>query len=174
VQEVYVTLPRGSVVRNRYVIVDLLGQGGSGAVYLVRDQRVKGNLFALKEIINSNKKDRSRFLFEAEVLKRLEHTALPRVYTVFDDDAHQRAYSGDVTVKQHIEFTVQSYHGNGPLFFYGWVNADGSLSGSYCSLDASGHCNANAGASGVWQVSVCSASAKMSSFALPLGKLGNR
>jgi eukaryotic-like serine/threonine-protein kinase len=92
VQEVYVTLPRGSVVRNRYVIVDLLGQGGSGAVYLVRDQRVKGNLFALKEIINPNKKDRSRFLFEAEVLKRLEHTALPRVYTVFDDDAHQRAY----------------------------------------------------------------------------------
>src|SRR5437762_7611765 len=29
VQEVYVTLPRGSVVRNRYVVVDLLGQGGS-------------------------------------------------------------------------------------------------------------------------------------------------
>src|SRR5947209_931292 len=92
VQEVYVTLPRGSIVRNRYVVVDLLGQGGSGAVYLVRDQRVKGNLFALKEIINPNKKDRSRFLFEAEVLKRLEHRALPRVYTVFDDEAHQRAY----------------------------------------------------------------------------------
>ncbi len=91
-QEVYVTLPRGSVVRNRYVIVDMLGQGGSGAVYLVRDQRVKGNLFALKEIINPNKKERSRFLFEAEVLKRLEHAALPRVYTVFDDDVHQRAY----------------------------------------------------------------------------------
>src|SRR5437879_6048492 len=92
VQEVYATLSVGSIVRNRYVVVGLLGQGGSGAVYLVRDQRVKGNLFALKEIINPNKKDRSRFLFEAEVLRRLEHTALPRVYSVFDDEVHQRAY----------------------------------------------------------------------------------
>jgi serine/threonine protein kinase len=66
VQEVYVTLPRGSVVHNRYIIVDLLGQGGSGAVYLVRDQRVKGNLFALKEIIKPNKKDRSRWSLQCK------------------------------------------------------------------------------------------------------------
>ncbi len=42
-----------------------------------------------------------------------------------------------------------------------------------CLGPASGF-NANAGASGGWQVSDCSTSANMSSFALPLSKLDGR
>jgi hypothetical protein len=95
-------------------------------------------------------------------------------FTVDQPLIGSNAFTGSVTIKQHIQFTVQSYHGNGPLFFYGTVHADGSLSGSYCSLDSSGHCNANAGAAGVWQVSVCSASANQSSFAVLLNKLDDR
>lgn len=90
--DVQAILPTGSVVRDRYVIKDLLGRGGFGAVYLVRDQRVKGNLFALKEVIDASKSERDRFTFEGEVLKRMDHAALPRVYRVFEDDAHNRAY----------------------------------------------------------------------------------
>ncbi len=85
-------LPVGSILRERYKIEGLLGKGGYGSVYLVRDLRVKGNLFALKETSNPNKKDQQRFLFEGELLKKLDHHALPRVYRVFDDDAHQRTY----------------------------------------------------------------------------------
>lgn len=85
-------LPLGSILRERYVIEGLLGKGGYGSVYLVRDLRVKGNLFALKETTNPNKKDQQRFLFEGELLKKLDHRSLPRVYRVFDDDAHQRTY----------------------------------------------------------------------------------
>ena len=91
-QEVQSILPTGSVVGDRYVVEDLLGKGGFGAVYLVRDQRVRQNLFALKEVIDPNKRERDRFAFECEVLRRLDHPALPRVYRVFKDDVHDRAY----------------------------------------------------------------------------------
>jgi len=92
VQSVQTTLPNGSIVQGRYVVEELLGKGGFGAVYLVRDQRVRGNKFALKEIIDPSKKERVNFTFEGEVLKRLDHQALPRVYRTFDDDKNYRAY----------------------------------------------------------------------------------
>jgi len=82
-QEVQTIIPLGSILRERYVVEGLLGQGGFGAVYLVRDLRVKGNLYALKEAVNPPKKDWERFLFEGELLKRLDHRSLPRVYRVF-------------------------------------------------------------------------------------------
>ena len=91
-QELQATLPVGAVVGNRYIVEELLGKGGFGAVYLVRDQRVRGNLFALKEVIDADKKERIRFTFEGEVLKRLDHPALPRLYHVFDDEKRSRAY----------------------------------------------------------------------------------
>src|SRR6266702_4595144 len=74
----------------RYVIEALLGEGGSGAVYLVRDQGVGQQRFALKEVINPDKHDRERFTFEGQVLWRLEHKALPRVYRVFENDKLRR------------------------------------------------------------------------------------
>src|ERR1051326_3980189 len=92
VQEVQTTLPIGTIIRERYIVEDLLGKGGFGAVYLVRDQRVKGNLFALKEMVDTSKQERARFAFECEVLKRVDHPALPRIYRVFEDDNNSRAY----------------------------------------------------------------------------------
>lgn len=91
-QEVTTNLPVGSSIHQRYVIERLLGRGGFGAVYLVRDQRVNGNLFALKEVVHTDKAERRRFLCEAELLRRLEHPVLPRVYHVFEDEARGRAY----------------------------------------------------------------------------------
>lgn len=91
-QEVSTILPNGTVVQNRYIIEGLLGKGGFGAVYLVRDQRVRANLYALKEAIAPGKAELDRFVFEGEVLKRLDHPALPRVYRTFENDHHTRAY----------------------------------------------------------------------------------
>ncbi len=96
VQQEQLILPRRITVRGpsggRYVIEGLLGKGESGAVYLVRDRRDRQHLFALKEVINPDKRDRERFIFEAEVLKRLDHRALPRVYHVFENDRLKRVY----------------------------------------------------------------------------------
>ena len=91
-QEVQTTLPIGSIVQGRYRVEDLLGKGGFGAVYLVRDQRVKGNVYALKEVIEPDREERERFAFECEVLKRLDHSALTRVYREFEDEQHSRVY----------------------------------------------------------------------------------
>ena len=91
-QGVQTLLPQGSIVRDRYMIESVLGKGGFGAVYLVHDTRVKGNQFALKEVIDPKKQDRAHVLFEGEVLKRLDHDALPRVYRVFEDAPHARVY----------------------------------------------------------------------------------
>jgi serine/threonine protein kinase len=89
-------LPRGVTVRdpqgNRFVIEGVLGKGEFGAVYLVRERDEKHHLFALKEQINPNKGDRERFAFEGEVLKRLNHKALPRVHRVFEYDKLKRVY----------------------------------------------------------------------------------
>lgn len=89
-RELQTKIPRNRVIRDRYVIEELLGQGGFGAVYRVHDRRVKGNVFALKEISNPNRNQRESFLFEGELLRRLDHPALPRVYRVFEDNKSNR------------------------------------------------------------------------------------
>jgi serine/threonine protein kinase len=96
VQQEPFILPEKIIVRdpqgNGYVIEGILGKGEFGAVYLVRDRVNTHNLFALKEVINPDKNARQRFAFEGEVLKRLHHKALPRVYRVFENDKLKRVY----------------------------------------------------------------------------------
>ena len=85
-------LPIGATVRVRdayedgYCVKELLGKGGFGAIYLVSERRDKKRVFALKEVVEPSKQDRKRLLFEFELLKRLNHPALPRVYHVFEKE----------------------------------------------------------------------------------------
>ena len=90
------TLPRGFTIRdpagNRYAIEGFLGKGGSSAVYLVRDRGNKKQAFALKELIDPDRRQREHFIFEWETLKRLDHPALPKVYYVFEHQKLRRVY----------------------------------------------------------------------------------
>jgi len=61
-------------------------------------------------------------------------------------------FTGMVDTARRIEFTVPGVFGNGPLHFFGIVQADGSLKGGYCTLDQTNHCNPSAGGYGTWNV----------------------
>ena len=71
-------------------MVKLLGQGASGAVYLVVDEQQRQKLYALKEVVHAVREGRHDFPFDVAALKQLDHPALPRVYRVFHDDNHDR------------------------------------------------------------------------------------
>lgn len=90
--DVQSTFPIGSLIRGRYTVVDLLGQGASGAVYLVRDKRNQQTPFVLKQVLHAVRKERFGFFFYARMLRRLKHAALPRINQVFRSDAHDRFY----------------------------------------------------------------------------------
>ena len=95
-QQVENTHSPGTIVhgggRDRYIVERLLGKGGFSNIYLVRDRHARQNLYALKEVIDPNKRERERFTFECELLMRLEHPSLPRVYRVLEESKRNRVY----------------------------------------------------------------------------------
>ena len=75
----------GTILQNRYEIIEPIGQGGMGAVYLARDHRL-GNTVALKETFFSETALLAAFEREARLLAGLRHAALPKVTDHFADD----------------------------------------------------------------------------------------
>ena len=86
------TLPAGHVLRGQYGVIDVLGQGAFGAVYLVKDERNPQKQFTLKEVMHADREERSSFSFDAAALKRLYHPALPDIYQVFSGDDNDLFY----------------------------------------------------------------------------------
>jgi serine/threonine protein kinase len=81
-------LESGILLQNRYEIIQPIGNGGMGAVYLARDQRL-GNTIALKETFFNDAMMLSAFEREARLLAGLRHPALPKVMDHFADDKGQ-------------------------------------------------------------------------------------
>src|SRR4030066_1021457 len=83
-------LKADEVLRNRYRISRIIGQGGMGSIYLADDLRLEGRLCALKEVEHDRslppeliKQAREQFLREATVLARLDLPNLPKVSDFF-------------------------------------------------------------------------------------------
>lgn len=91
VQSMHAPLAAGTELRGRYVIENLVGQGGMGAVYRARDRRLPDRICAVKEILAPSllsrpavrQRAQTQFLQEASVLARLDHPNLPKVSDVF-------------------------------------------------------------------------------------------
>ena len=81
-------LSPGAVLQNRYEILQPIGKGGMGAVYLAKDQRL-GSMVALKETLFQDEALRRAFEREARLLAGLSHSALPRVMDHFTEDEGQ-------------------------------------------------------------------------------------
>jgi serine/threonine protein kinase, bacterial len=87
------TLPQQTVLQDRYVVMQKLGQGGMGAVYRAGDRRLSTVNWAVKEMSQSAisgpleiQQARDAFRHEAEMLAALNHPNLPRVTDHFEQD----------------------------------------------------------------------------------------
>ena len=81
-----------SILKGRYLIGPLLGQGGMGAVYAALDTKRNSRRVAIKEMGQSQLKTkedveraRKRFHGEAAMLRSLDHPNLPRVFDFFEE-----------------------------------------------------------------------------------------
>lgn len=72
------TLDKGTLIHNRYRVVDILGQGGMGSVYRAIDENL-GTSVALKENLFTTDEYARQFRLEAVILANLRHPNLPRV-----------------------------------------------------------------------------------------------
>jgi len=86
-------IPRQTVLQERYVIAEKLGQGGMGAVYRASDRRLSTVNWAIKEMSQSaitgpleRQHAREAFRHEAEMLAALNHPNLPRVTDHFEQE----------------------------------------------------------------------------------------
>jgi len=89
-------LPVGAVLRDRYEIIDLIGQGGMGAVYKAEDLRLRGRICALKEVLpelisepGMETQAHDQFYREASTLARLDHPNLPKVSDFFAESGRE-------------------------------------------------------------------------------------
>lgn len=79
-------LTPNTLLQNRYLIVQLIGKGGMGEVYLGVDQRL-GSAVAIKRTFFSDDETLTlAFEREAKTLARLRHPALPKVSDHFNED----------------------------------------------------------------------------------------
>ena len=82
-----------SQLQGRYIIIKTVGEGEMGSVYKAIDTQRKNRLVAIKEISlnhyqNPAKRREAEELFrrEAEILSKLSHPNLPRVYAFFNEN----------------------------------------------------------------------------------------
>lgn len=89
-------LANGTILKERYKLTGVAGQGGMGSVYRAEDARLPGRLCAIKEVVYDAQatpgmiaQAQAQFLQEASLLAQLDHPNLPKVsdfFTVNDRD----------------------------------------------------------------------------------------
>jgi eukaryotic-like serine/threonine-protein kinase len=115
----FVTLESGVILRERYKLTNIVGQGGMGSVYRAEDLRLPGRLCAIKEVqldFNANEAYRqqaqSQFLQEASILAQLDHPSLPKVSDFFSENDRDYLVMDFVTGKDLRQLLQEN---QGPL-----------------------------------------------------------
>lgn len=120
-----VLLENGAILRERYEIVHLAGQGGMGAVYQANDLRLEGRICAVKEVLpellngmtgpdQSLDQTIEQFYQEASVLARLDHPNLPKVSDYFSESGREYLVMDYVTGRDLQDIVSEGKKQNSP------------------------------------------------------------
>ncbi len=114
-----VPIKTGTVLRNRYQVKKIIGQGGMGCIYLSEDLRLEGRLCAVKEVEYDRalpedmlKEARDQFQREATVLARLDHPNLPKVSDFFSIKARDYLVMDFVPGKDLRQLMIEARQDN--------------------------------------------------------------
>ena len=79
----------GSLVDNKYRVLDVVGHGGMSTVYLARNERANKS-WAIKEVLKQGEENleikKNSLIAETEMLKKLKHPNLPSIVDVIETD----------------------------------------------------------------------------------------
>lgn len=85
-----------TILRERYRVTNIVGQGGMGSIYRAEDLRLPGRYCAIKEVhpdpsqsAELQAQARAQFLQEASILAQLDHPNLPKVSDFFSEDGYE-------------------------------------------------------------------------------------
>ena len=113
------SIPLGSLLRQRYLIQQVLGQGGFGRTYLAIDQERFGEPCVIKEFMVPYQEDtlieKAKVLFqrEASTLYQIQHPQIPRFWAAFEEE--QRLFLVQDFVQGHTYrnlLQTRKKHGN--------------------------------------------------------------
>jgi eukaryotic-like serine/threonine-protein kinase len=91
----------GTILRNQYLVQELLSKGAFSAVYLVnsvslvedpRGKRYSSTRFALQEVAIPSRRLRHHVNLETLALRGLDHEGLPHIYEIFNVNKYNRLY----------------------------------------------------------------------------------
>ena len=84
------------ILRERYRVTNIVGQGGMGSIYRAEDLRLPGRLCAIKEVHPDptqspelQAQSQAQFLQEASILAQLDHPNLPKVSDFFSENGYE-------------------------------------------------------------------------------------
>ncbi|MBV9691833.1 MAG: ABC transporter substrate-binding protein [Ktedonobacteraceae bacterium] len=104
--------PNARLQNGRYVIENVLGQGGMGAALVAKDTRVSNKLVVIKELISDSTNPQQRqddvrnFEREVETLSKIEHPLVPNVTDYFTEGTHSymvQAYVAGENLEDRLE-----------------------------------------------------------------------
>ncbi|CAN5799259.1 hypothetical protein BH20ACI4_BH20ACI4_01410 [soil metagenome] len=113
-------LAPNTLLQNRYLIVQLIGKGGMGEVYLAVDQRLGSAIAIKRTYFTEDEHLGDAFEREARTLARLRHPVLPKVSDHFNENENQylvmEHISGD-DLSKRLETNKKPFPINWVLFW---------------------------------------------------------
>ena len=87
------------IINNRFKVLEKLGKGGMGEIFLAEDVKLKRKV-AIKKITSKDfpiESAKSRFLREAQTTSRIEHLNICTIYEIYEEE------EGDYIVMQYVD-----------------------------------------------------------------------